>query len=404
MKKAFQYVVLPLLLFCSAALLRAQSDVPRVFLMDAKSLGTTKEKVAKHDANVEPAIRKIEADAKKVLEGGVYSVTTKGMVPPSGDKHDYMSQAPYFWPDPTKKDGMPYIRKDGERNPEINGITDHTTLDKMESGVETTALAYYLTGNDAYAKKSVELLRAWFLDPATRMNPNLEYGQYIPGVNTGRGIGLIETRGLTRVVDSIGLLENSKALTDKDRQGLKDWYAKFLTWMQESKNGREESASKNNHGTYYDLQITSYALFLGNTDLAKRTLETAKTKRIALQVESDGREPLELVRTKAWSYSIGNLEGLMELATLGESVGVDLWHFQTADGRSIRKALDYLYSFAVGEKWKYEQIGGFEPQALYPAMRRAAAHYNDAKFKEMMAKIPPADPSSKDSLVLARAF
>src|SRR5205085_8965478 len=132
---------------------------------------------------------------------------------------------------------------------EINKITDHSTLDKMEAGVETTALAYYLTGNEDYAKRSVELLRAWFLDPATRMNPNQEYGQYIPGVNTGRGIGLIETRGLTRVVDAIGLLDASKALTDKDRQGLQDWYTKFLTWMQESKNGREESASKNNHGT-----------------------------------------------------------------------------------------------------------------------------------------------------------
>ncbi len=386
-----------------AAKLTAQSS-PRVFLMDAKNLRETKEKLAKHDDNVMPALARIEADAKKVLKEGVYSVTTKGAVPPSGDKHDYMSQAPYFWPDPTKKDGLPYIRKDGERNPEINKITDHSTLDKMEAGVETTALAYYLTGNEEYAKKSVELLRAWFLDPATRMNPNQEYGQYIPGVNTGRGIGLIETRGLTRVVDAIGLLEGSRWLTDKDVQGLKDWFSKFLTWMQTSKNGREESAANNNHGTYYDLQITSYALFLGKADLAKQTVETAKTKRIALQVEPDGRQPLELVRTKAWSYSIGNLEGLMQLATLGQSVGVDLWAFETKDGRSIRKALDFLYPFSMGEKWKHEQIEGFDPKALYPAMRRAAAHYKDAKFKEMMAKVPPVDPTSKDSVLPARAF
>ena len=401
MKRA---VLVGLILAAASFAVSAQAGAPRVYLMDAKNLKATKEKIAKHDPSVEPALQKIQADAKKVMKEGVYSVTTKGVTPPSGDKHDYMSQAPYFWPDPAKKDGLPYIRKDGERNPEINKITDHSTLDKMEAGVETTALAYYLTGNEDYAKKSVELLRAWFLDPATKMNPNQEYGQYIPGVNTGRGIGLIETRGLTRVVDSIGLLEGSKSLTDKDLEGLKDWYSKFLTWMQTSKNGREESASKNNHGTYYDLQVTSYALFLGKTDLAKQTVETAKTKRIALQVEPDGREPLELVRTKAWSYSIGNLEGLMELAALADHVGVDLWNFQTKDGRSIRKALDYLYPFSMGEKWKYEQIEGFDPKALYPAMRRAAAHYSDAKFKEMMAKVPPVDPTSKDNVLLARAF
>ena len=392
------------LMACCIAPAIAQSDLPRVFLLDAKNLTATKEKIAKHDASIEAAVAKIEADAKKVLGDGVYSVTTKGVTPPSGDKHDYMSQAPYFWPDPTKPDGLPYIRRDGERNPELKKITDHDALDKMEAGVEVTALAYYFTGREEYARKAVELLRAWFLDPSTRMNPNLEYAQFVPGVNTGRGIGLIETRGLTRVVDAIGLLDTSKSLTDKDRQGVKDWYSKFLTWMQESKNGRDESNSKNNHGTYYDLQVTSYALFLGKTDLAKNTVETAKTKRIALQIEPDGREPLELVRTKAWSYSIGNLQGLMELATLGENVGVDLWNFQTKDGRSIRKALEYLYPFATGEKWKYEQIEGFDPKALYPAMRRAAAHYNDAKFKEMMSKIPPTDPASKDNVVLARAF
>ena len=233
------------------------------------------------------------------------------------------------------------------------------------------------------------------------MNPNLEYAQFIPGVNTGRGIGLIETRGLTRVVDAIGLLAGSKALTAADERGLQDWFAKFLQWMRESKNGREEAAAKNNHGTYYDVQVVSFALFVGKRDLAVGILQAARQKRIAAQIEPDGRQPLELARTKAWGYSNGNLDGLMLLATLGERVGVDLWNFQTSDGRSIRKALDFLVPVALGErKWEYQELGGVKPESLFPLMRRAAKAYQDKQYQASMSKLPQVDLADRSRLLL----
>jgi Alginate lyase len=398
----FRWTAILILMLLSSPLLAQQPKAPRVFLLNSTKLAETKQRIQSGDKTFGAALAKLEADARKALQQGPVSVMTKGVAPPSGDKHDYMSQAPYFWPDPKKTDGRPYIRRDGERNPEINKITDHYTLDQMEAASRTLALAFYFTGNEEYAAQATKILRAWFLDPATRMNPNLEYAQFIPGVNTGRGIGLIETRGLADVVDAIGLLAGSKSWTAVEQRGVQDWYSQFLQWMIESKNGREENDAKNNHGTYYDLQATSFALFLGKKDLARQIVETAKQKRIALQIEPDGSQPLELARTKAWGYSNGNLDGLMWLARLAENVDVDLWNYQTKDGRSIRRALEYLYPFAVGEgKWTYQQLGEFEGRSLFPLVRRAAAHYQDAKFKAEQSKLPKLDPSDRERLLTA---
>jgi hypothetical protein len=344
---------------------------------------------------------KLESDAQQALTAGPFSVVSKDARPPSGDKHDYMSQAPYFWPDPSKPNGLPYIRRDGERNPEINKITDHQVMDRMVAAVESLALAYYFKGDEAYADKAARLLRAWFLDPATRMNPNLEYGQGIPGVNTGRGIGLIETRGLTRVVDAVGLLAGAKAWTEADQRGLQDWFARFLQWMRDSNNGRDEAAAKNNHGTYYDLQAASFALFQGKKDVAITILQAARQKRIAAQIEPDGRQPLELARTRAWSYSVGNLDGLMELATLAAHAGVDLWDYQTSDGRGIRKALDFLTPYAMGErKWAYQQLGEWPPQMLFPLLRQAAVQYLDPRYRAVLSKLPEIPATDRSRLLM----
>jgi hypothetical protein len=376
------------------------ASAPRVFLLDAKQLQLARQRLRDGDKSLTAAWARLEREAQKALSEGPFSIVNKSVTPPSGDKHDYMTQAPYFWPDPKSRNGLPYIRRDGERNPEINKITDHHSLDQLESSVETLALAYYFKGDEAYAAKAVQLLRAFFLDKSTRMNPNLEYAQFIPGVNTGRGIGLIETRGLTHVVDAIGLLAGSKALTEADQRGLQDWFGKFLQWMQESKNGREESAAKNNHGTYYDVQVVSFALFLGQRDLAVRVLQQARQKRIATQIEPDGRQPLELARTKAWGYSNGNLDGLMLLATLGERVGVDLWVYQTTDGRGIRKALDFLTPVALGErKWQYQELGGVKPESLFPLMRRAANAFHDKQYQALMTKVPDVDLADRSRLL-----
>lgn len=390
-----------ILLVLGGQMISAQS--PRVFLLNANLLQARKQIILEAkslDPAFNLAIAGLEKDAQKALKTEVLSIITKEATPPSGDKHDYMSQAPYFWRNPQTSDGLPYIRKDGERNPEIKRFPDHELMDRMVESVGTLALAFYFTNKEQYANKAAEILRMWFLDEKTKMNPNLEFAQAIPGLNTGRGIGIIETRGLTRVVDAIGLLENSRSWTKVDQKGLQSWFDQYLKWLTTSKNGIDESNAKNNHGTIYDVQVISFALFVGKNDLAKKILEMAKEKRIAKQIEPDGRQPLELERTKSWNYSTMNLEGFISLAELGEKAGVDLWDFQTKDGRGIRQAIEFLVPYLEGnKKWTYEQIEAFEPKKMYPIIRSASRKYSDEKFAKIASSIPKLTPEERGLLL-----
>jgi hypothetical protein len=211
---------------------------PRVFCCDPDGLAKAKSRVAAGDPSLKPALERLRREADKALEAGPFSVMDKSLTPPSGDKHDYMSIGPYWWPDPAKPDGLPYVRRDGEVNPERKaGTTDATAMGRMASAVETLALAYYFTGEERYARHAATLLRTWFLAPKTKMNPNLKYGQAIPGRVEGRGIGIIDTADLVHIPDAVGLLAGSKHWTEADQAGAVAWFDAYLDWLRTSKEG-----------------------------------------------------------------------------------------------------------------------------------------------------------------------
>jgi hypothetical protein len=380
---------LGLSLITACVSLSTGDEAPKVFQFDGQSLLRAKQRAAAGDATTVDAVKKLRAKADKALTAGPFTVVRdKPRQAPSGDKHDYMSMAPYFWPDPAKKDGLPYIRRDGRTNPEREKF-DSPEMSRMANAVKALSLAYYLTGEERYAEHAGKLLRAWFLDEATRMNPHLKYGQFIRGVTDGRGIGIIDTCRLLPVIDSIGLLQGSRSWTKADQAGLERWFRAYLTWLRTSKLGQDESTATNNHGSWYDVQVVSFSLFLGDRDSAKEILEQAKTKRIAKQIQPDGSQPRELGRTKSFGYSLFNLDALFTLAALGDRVGVDLWHFETKDGRSIRQALEYVIPYGTGEKkWAKEQLGKMPYGNLAPLLRRAANAYREPRYERLITRLP----------------
>lgn len=362
--------------FFATLCINVQAQSPKVYIMHASRLAEVKKKAQKNDKASLQLIQGVQKEAEKFLTMKPLSVMDKGFTPVSGNKHDYMSQAPYFWYDSSKPNGLPYLRRDGVRNPEINKITDKKLLGDLENATKTLALAWYLTGEEKYADKASLLIRNWFFNEATKMNPNLEYAQGIPGINHGRGIGIIESRAFTGIADAAGLLEGSKSWTANDSKSLQQWYTQFLNWMLTSKNGRDEHAAKNNHGTWYYVQVIDFALFTGDKTKAKQLAEESLA-RLDSQLTAEGKQPLELDRTKGLGYSTMNLRGWFEAARLAEQVGVDLWNYKTSKGSGLRAAVDWLAPYALGEKqWAYQQIEKYGKNEIYPILLQAGYKYD----------------------------
>ena len=389
------------LLLATTALFAAEPSRPYFgarpgALEKAKAAATSDESVAK-------ALKKLISDADKALAVVPPSVMQKTKVPPSGDKHDYMSIAPYYWPNPATKDGLPYVRKDGKVNPESRQEAANDTLRARLVGatVETLALGYYFTGEEKYAEHAAKILRTWFLDPATKMTPHFRFAQAVPGVNDGRGTGILEARGLADAADAATLLKGSQHWSADDQQALLAWAAAYFEWLTTSKNGQDEHAAKNNHGTWYDVQAVKWALVLGRKDQAKEICAEAAKRRIEVQIQPDGKQPLELARTASFSYSCFNLRALSALAGLGEHAGVDLWKHRSADGRSLVAALDFLapYLGKNPQPWTMPQIHESNDDDVLPVLRAAALATGDARYESLLKEY--SDHRSKRLQLLA---
>ena len=370
---------------------RRSERVPEVLLLHGDRLVAARLRVRAGDASLAPAMRALRADAKTALTSGPWAVTDKTLLPPSKDARDYQSFGPYWWPDSSKPTGLPYIRRDGEMNPVMRRESDAPRLHAMTDAVETLSLAYWFTGEDRYADRATMLLRRFFLDSATGMRPHLRYGQAIPGVTQGRGIGIIDTRDLARLADAIVLLRGSMAWTSADDAGMMRWNRAFLDWLLTSPEGMDERKALNNHGMWYDAQVVALALFVGDTARASEVLREWTPARLAKQLAPDGSQPEELARTRPLHYSAFNLEAMTRLAELGRHVGVNLWTWRGDSAVDLRRATAYIAPYLnPTSKFPTPDIEPVRLVDLVRVVRRAAQALGDSALFASLRAAPAA--------------
>jgi len=378
----------------------------KFLLMQEARLGQLKSAYeGKQDPGLPPEAtgmaKKIVKEADKRVGKPVITITENENLQASKDPHDYFSIGRYFWPDPSKPDGLPWIGRDGETNPDAVKASDEKKLSEMIHTVEYLALAYYLTGDEKYGAEAARYLRGFFLDAETKMNPHLNYGQSVPGQKTGRGSGLIDTRGFMTLPDVLKLLENCPAWTTKDREEMKAWWIQYGDWMQTSKIGLDEKKTTNNHGAAYDVQLAAVLVMSEKEDEARKVLGESLLARLDAHITPEGKQPRELARTKSWSYSCFNLKNICKGGVIAQSLGVGFWDHQGPEGRgSLKKAMLFLVPFLKNpESWPEKQITKFDSKEARVWLNDGAVVYEDEAIRNAQKEFAPMEKADVEDWI-----
>ena len=303
--------------------------------------------------------------AKRALAAPTLTITAFPAQLSAGGRNDFYSNGDYWWPDPTKPNGLPYIRRDGQTNPD-NFVQHRNALNAFRDHVAALAAAYRLTRDERYAAKAVEFLDVFLLDARTRMHPHLKYAQAIPGRSPGRGIGIIDTLHLIEIPKAIGALRGARALTEEREAGLRRWFGDYKDWMLASANGQEEANEKNNHAVAFWLQVAVFADYVGDEAALAECRARFTQKFIAVQMAADGGFPLELARTKPYAYSLFQLDNMATLGWVLSDARTDYWRYTLPDGRGLAKGVDFMTPY-VSDKSKWQRPPDVQAWEGWPA-------------------------------------
>ena len=332
-------------------------------------------------------------EAEWALQQKPVTVTAQSSLRSAGTLHDFYSEGDYWWPDSTNRDG-PYIQRDGMTNPE-NFTAHRLAMIRFSKIIGALASAYRLTNDDQYVRHAVTHFQAWFVNAATRMNPNLQFAQAIKGKATGRGIGIIDTIQLMEVAQGVLIMEKSSVMDKATSEAVKQWFSDYLTWLTSHPYGKEEMNAQNNHGTCWVMQVAAFSRLTNNQSLLAFCRDRYKTILLPNQMATDGSFPLELKRTKPYGYSIFNLDAMVMICQVLSDKENNLWEFETSEGKSIHKGIAFLYPYIIDKStWSYQKDVMYWNNwpVAQPALLFGAVAY---KEKEWMATWKTLDHDSK---------
>ena len=368
---------------------------------DKNRLSTVKSKLTVGGSLYQPAFAKLIKEADAALGQEPYTVTDKERAGPSGDKRDYVSLSRYFWPNPKKSDGRPYIRKDGQTNPEINGVNfDRRRSQNMTDDVAALSLAAYFTGNQAYADRAKLLVDTWFLDETTGMNPHLSYAQNVPGASEGREFGILDGRIYWDVIDAMLLLQSAGMVEKPFVNDMRLWFGEYVTWLVSSEFGKKAKARKNNHGVYYDAQVAHLLMFAGRCDLAKKIIKSGHD-RTKGQIHKSGLMPHEKERTKSLFYHAFNLRAFLRLTYYGRKLDVDYYEKTKGKAGSIKTSVDFVAAYAGRtEEWPHREITENVEKSLWRMLKHAQLLDDSQEIAGALEALTYDDPKSRENLIL----
>jgi hypothetical protein len=332
--------------------------------------------------------KQILKEADWAMQQQPVTVTASFSPRSAGGKHDFFSEADYFWPDPKNLDG-PYIDRDGMTNPD-NFVEHRKAMIRFSKIIGALASAYKITGDKKYVVQAVIHLKAWFVDPETMMNPSLWFAQAVKGKFTGRNYGIIDTIHLMEVAQGVLVMEGSDAMDQQTTEEIKKWFAAYTNWLMTSKPGIQEKLTKNNHSTCWAMQVASFAKLCNNQAVLDSIRIMYKTVLLPNQMSTDGSFPLEMARTKPYGYSIFNIDAMTIVCQILSTPQDNLWNFETADGKSIKKGIVYLYPF-IADKSKWT----LKPDVMYwdnwpvaqPFLLFGANAYNQKEWLQAWQKL-----------------
>ena len=389
---AFEKILLAVtvvILFSSANIYAKDGGQPRTFLWKSSNLAIVKQLYKQGDPEATALVNGFAQYGNSWMTKGPFSVTYKTQVPPSGDKHDYLSYGYYWWPNPDTNDGLPWVNRDGYGNPD-NGI-DGDSVNYLFQSMLNLSMAYYLTDQEVYAQYAAFLLRTFFLDEATLMYPRTRYAEVIPGVRDGSCEVVAFANLFPFIFEGAGILEKSPSWTQADKEGLQQWCRDYIVFMETEQICDIQRNEPSNHGSNYDFLAAFFALYADDPNFARQKILSYMQNRMPGQIDANGANPLEMLRPNNLLYNTYNLQIMAKLAMLGDNFNdIDMWHYQMPDGRGMQLALEFMIPYITGQQqWPYWFRGTFgpDPERYYQLLRSAALGYDSWRYDRFAQQV-----------------